>query len=284
MDIPPVNSSPSSPDRNTKDDFVKKSIPVFLIFMLLFGLGILGVWLAPAVEKAEEKVVSPAKLSEEPPIPSGEPRGVEQEVSPTVQDKKVCASYSRRPGSTRMVQGSWTNEATSPGSTISIKGCYDYMKQNILDKPNCAQPGGEYITIVLINKSKHSYDMPTIDTEREFVRSQYCKPSVSLKAALTAESITVPETGYLGITFIWDPPFTSKQSTSLMIWNGTICGRVGGDPGSGSLAASAGVGTGTSYTFSNAGIKEGSIYCGQLWVDYYEGIEGSNPVVITVSS
>ncbi len=40
--------------RTTKDDFLKKSIPAFLIFGILFGLGILGVWLTPEIKKIEK--------------------------------------------------------------------------------------------------------------------------------------------------------------------------------------------------------------------------------------
>ncbi len=83
----------------------------------------------------------------------------------------VCASYFRKTGTTRMIQGTWNNDLTAASST---QACYNYMKQNILDKLNCAQPDGEYITIALIPESKHTYDMPEIDNNTEFVTSQYC--------------------------------------------------------------------------------------------------------------
>lgn len=99
---------------------------------------------------------------------------------------KVCASYYRTNSSQTMVQGTWTDSATA---TASINSCLSYMQQNVLNKPNCGQPDGKYITVALINDSKHTYNMPTIDMSTEFVYSGFC-PTGTTTPSITSISPT----------------------------------------------------------------------------------------------
>jgi len=92
-------------------------------------------------------------------------------ICPAAATDMVCASYFRTADTDRMIQGTWTDNLQS---ISSISPCLYYMQVNILNKPYCAQPGATYITIVLIDKNKHSFDMPEIDMATEFVHSQFC--------------------------------------------------------------------------------------------------------------
>ncbi len=88
----------------------------------------------------------------------------------------VCASYFRTSSEedARMIQGTWTDD---PEATASINSCLAYMQENVLNKPYCAQPGeAVYMTIVLIEKSRHTFDMPDdINMSTEFVYGQFCE-------------------------------------------------------------------------------------------------------------
>ena len=85
----------------------------------------------------------------------------------------VCASYFQQGQSIDFIQGTWTNDQEA---TSSVQACYDWMENAILHKQNCAQPdGGKSIIIVLIDKSRHKYDLPDdLDNETEFVAQAEC--------------------------------------------------------------------------------------------------------------
>ena len=93
--------------------------------------------------------------------------------TPPPQAGRICASYFRTLASDRMIQGSWTDD---PDATSSISACFQYMDREILSEPGCAQPGDALaLTVVLIPRSRHTYDMPTdINMSTEFVTSIFC--------------------------------------------------------------------------------------------------------------
>jgi hypothetical protein len=84
----------------------------------------------------------------------------------------VCASYSKQPESERYIQGSWTDD---PEVTESLESCFEWADSSLLGKSQCAQPGDKHIIIVLIENSRHSFDMPDdIDATTEFVTDATC--------------------------------------------------------------------------------------------------------------
>ena len=52
------------------------------------------------------------------------------------------------------------------------------MSTAILHQPNCAQPGGIDIMIVLIDKSRHTFNLPDdLNYDTEFIAKQDCPNS-----------------------------------------------------------------------------------------------------------
>lgn len=93
-------------------------------------------------------------------------------VTPGRLNNPICASYFRRASSPDLIQGSWTN---APAATDSLQACLSWADNALLHKENCAQPGGVFIVIVLLEKSRHTYNMPDdLNMNTEFVVSQEC--------------------------------------------------------------------------------------------------------------
>jgi len=88
-----------------------------------------------------------------------------------INTEQVCATYFRRTGDDRMIQGSWTNNGVA---TSSIQSCFQWAQDELLAKPECAQPGGEFITVVLIPQERHTFELSEINFSTEFVHSQFC--------------------------------------------------------------------------------------------------------------
>jgi hypothetical protein len=93
-------------------------------------------------------------------------------VTPGPLHNPICASYFQKPLSTDFIQGSWTND---PAATKSMQACYAYMENAILNNKNCAQPDGISIMIVLIDQSRHTYDLPDdLNFNTEFIAQKEC--------------------------------------------------------------------------------------------------------------
>jgi putative PEP-CTERM system integral membrane protein len=99
------------------------------------------------------------------PVPTAKP-------SPVITRQPVCASYFKESGSSRSVQGTFTTDSTA---TSSKDNCLAYMRRTILSQSNCGRQGGQFVNIALIDKSRHTFDMPTL-TSDELIHSQFCPP------------------------------------------------------------------------------------------------------------
>ncbi len=93
---------------------------------------------------------------------------------PGPSKRLVCASYFQQSGSPDFIQGTWNDEKSV---TRSLQDCYEWMDTSILHKLNCAQPGATNIIVVLVDISRHSYDLPKdLNMKTEFVVKQKCSP------------------------------------------------------------------------------------------------------------
>ncbi|MEK6872257.1 MAG: hypothetical protein AABX16_05115 [Nanoarchaeota archaeon] len=143
--------------------------------------------------------------------------------SQNVSNSKVCASYYRTDSSTTMIQGSWTSGANF---TSSIQSCFKYMDENILTKTNCLQPNGRYITVILIEKFKHSNEMPVFDMSTEFVTAQFCPTSdISDKVCATYYRTAESDRMVQG-TWINEEKYTSSTSNCLNYMKENILEKV----------------------------------------------------------
>jgi hypothetical protein len=103
-----------------------------------------------------------------------QPTNPQPTVTPGQLRHPICASYFQVPPSPDFVQGIRTDE---PAATASLQSCYEWMDIAILHKQNCAQPGATSVTIVLIEQSRHTYNMPKdLNMNTEFVLKQECLP------------------------------------------------------------------------------------------------------------
>ncbi|MGD8744475.1 MAG: hypothetical protein PVJ52_02685 [Candidatus Woesebacteria bacterium] len=84
-----------------------------------------------------------------------------------------------------------------------------------------------------------------------------------------------------GIKYDWEPA-TNDTESSLFIWNSESCLSYEGGYDSGDLIWSYPTTTKTTYTYYSSIFEEGKSYCGQIWTDFYGGVEGSNPSVVTI--
>jgi hypothetical protein len=130
----------------------------------------------------------------------------------------VCATYFRTATSLSMVQGTWTND---PLYTSSISACYNYVKANLLDKVNCAQPNGAYITAALIDKTKHTYNMPSINMSTEYVYGGSCTQpvataSISILSPVDGEKWSVGSTHRIS----WKPFSGTSETYGYLIGGG----------------------------------------------------------------
>ncbi len=93
-------------------------------------------------------------------------------VTPGRLLKPVCASYFQTAPSGDFIQGTWTDDLNA---TESIQTCYAWMENAIFNKKNCAQPQAKSIIVVLIDESRHSFDLPdNLNLNTEFIAQKEC--------------------------------------------------------------------------------------------------------------
>jgi len=92
----------------------------------------------------------------------------------------ICASYFLQPGTDDYIQGSWTDGSDDPTATTSQAGCMAYMEENILNRPQCAQPYPvDHVILALLTEWRHTFYLPSdLDPDREFVGIGDC-PTVT---------------------------------------------------------------------------------------------------------
>ncbi|MCK5027061.1 MAG: peptidoglycan-binding protein [Candidatus Pacebacteria bacterium] len=145
--------------------------------------------------------------------------GLSGQVYITEPSNLVCATYFRTESSDRMIQGTWTDD---PQITSSISSCYNYVNTDLLYKTNCAQPGGVYLTAALIDKSKHTYEMPSIDMTSEFVYGGFCptEPILINSATIISPNGGEKLTAGQSYTIQWDTEgYYSDASVQLGIYD-----------------------------------------------------------------
>jgi hypothetical protein len=132
-----------------------------------------------------------------------------------------------------MIQGSWTDDL---GATSSILACFQYMDREILNDPGCSQPGDALaLTVVLIDESRHTYDMPQdINMTTEFVTSVFCPqptgtPQSGEGSLICASYYPQPGTGdYIQGTWTDgsdDPSATTSRAACLAYMEENILGQ-----------------------------------------------------------
>lgn len=143
------------------------------VFFLIVGAALAIVWSVKAgnpvvahllhMPAVPQQVLNPALT----PIPKVAP-------TPTPGDlaDPVCAAYFRTSSSPDFIQGSWTDSAEA---TESLQACYDWMRRAILRKSGCAQAGAKAVIVVLVDESRHAFDLPdNLNMNSEFVVQQEC--------------------------------------------------------------------------------------------------------------
>jgi hypothetical protein len=108
----------------------------------------------------------------------------------------ICASYFPQSGSGNYIQGSWTDGSDDPSATTSQQGCFDYMQENILQKPYCAQPAPiDHVLIALLTEWRHTFYLPPdLDPDSELVGLAECPTSSTATAPVPPTSTKTPAT------------------------------------------------------------------------------------------
>jgi hypothetical protein len=127
---------------------------------------------ATSIKAPPPSIITPTPSLRLNPSLAAMPASVHTTVTPYQLKNPVCASYFQTPQSSDFIQGTWTDDLKA---TKSMQACYEWMENAIFNKQNCAQPQGKSIMVVLINKSRHHYDLPDdLNFNSEFVAQKDC--------------------------------------------------------------------------------------------------------------